>query len=132
MIATYKASISRTKVMKNNYAKPLALDKDPTLSRAWVGIAKAWYWLADAYLKPLQAYQAVESAATKALELNEKDADAHAYLSDAKRVLHWDWKIAERELQRAIEIDPNSAMAHLLFAHHRLCLGDLAGGQIEL
>jgi TolB-like protein len=109
-----------------------ALDKDPTLSRAWVGIAKVWFWLADAYVKPLEAYQAVESAATKALELNEKDADAHAYLSEAKRVLHWDWKTAERELQRAVEIDPNSAMAHLLFAHHRVCSGDLAGGQIEL
>src|SRR6059036_512688 len=109
-----------------------ALDKDPTLSRAWVGIAKVWFWLADAYVKPLEAYQDVESAATKALELNEKDADAHAYLSAAKRVLHWDWKTAERELQRAVEIDPNSATAHLLFAHHRLCLGDLAGGQIEL
>jgi len=109
-----------------------ALDKDPTLSRAWVGIAKVWFWLADAYVKPLQAYQAVESAATKALELNENDAEAHAYLSEAKRVLHWDWKTGERELQRAVEIDPNSAMAHLLFAHHRLCSGDLAGGQIEL
>jgi len=109
-----------------------ALDKDPTLSRAWVGIAKVWFWLADAYLKPLQAYQTVESAATKALELNENDAEAHAYLGEAKRVLHWDWKTGERELQRAVEIDPNSAMAHLLFAHHRLCSGDLAGGQIEL
>ncbi len=109
-----------------------ALDKDPTLSRAWTGIAKAWYWLADAYVKPLDAYPAVESAAAKALELNEKDADAHAYLSDAKRVLHWDWKIAERELQRAAEIDPNSATAHLIFAHHRVCSGDLAGGQMEL
>ena len=109
-----------------------ALDKDPTLSRAWVGIAKVWFWLADAYVKPLEAYQAVESAATKALELSENDAEAHAYLSEAKRVLHWDWKTAERELQRAVEIDPNSAMAHLLFAHHRLCSGDLAGGQIEL
>ncbi len=109
-----------------------ALDKDPTLSRAWVGIAKAWFWLADAYVKPLEAYQAVESAATKALELNENDAEAHAYLSEAKRVLHWDWETAERELQRAVEIDPNSATAHLMFAHHRLCSGDLAGGQIEL
>src|SRR5713101_1677886 len=109
-----------------------ALDKDPTLSRAWVGIAKAWFWLADAYVKPLEAYQAVESAATRALELNENDAEAHAYLSEAKRVLHWDWKTSERESQRAVEIDPNSAMAHLLFAHHRLCSGDLAGGQVEL
>ena len=109
-----------------------ALDKDPTLSRAWVGIAKAWFWLADAYVKPLEAYQAVESAATKALELNENDAEAHAYLSEAKRVLHWDWKTAERELQRAVEIDPNSATAHLMFAHHRVCSGDLEGGQMEL
>ena len=109
-----------------------ALDKDPTLSRAWVGIAKVWFWLADAYVKPLQAYQAVESAATKALELNENDAEAHAYLSEAKRVLHWDWKTAERELQRAVEIDPNSATAHLMFAHHRVCSGDLERGQMEL
>ena len=109
-----------------------ALDKDPTLSRAWVGIAKVWFWLADAYVKPLEAYQDVESAATKALELNEKDADAHAYLSAAKRVLHWDWKTAERELQRAVEIDPNSATAHLMFTNHRVCSGDLAGGQMEL
>src|SRR5213082_1552985 len=91
-----------------------SLDKDPTLSRAWVGIAKAWFWLADAYVKPLEAYQAVESAATKALELNENDAEAHAYLGEAKRVLHWDWKTGERELQRAVEIDPNSATAHLM------------------
>src|SRR5947208_15162260 len=109
-----------------------ALDKDPTLSRAWVGIAKAWFWLADAYVKPLEAYQAVESAATKALELNENDAEAHAYLSEAKRVLRLDWKTAERELQRAVEIDPNSATAHLMFAHHRVCSGDLEGGQMEL
>ena len=33
-----------------------ALDKDPTLSRAWVGIAKVWFWLADAYLKPHLGY----------------------------------------------------------------------------
>src|SRR5207249_1595171 len=33
-----------------------ALDKDPTFGRAWTGIAKAWYWLADAYVKPLEAY----------------------------------------------------------------------------
>jgi serine/threonine-protein kinase len=102
-----------------------ALDKDPTLSRAWTGIAKAWYWLADAYLKPLDAYPAVESAATKALELNERDAEAHCYLSEAKRVLHWDLNGAERELKRALEIDPNSSSAHLFSAYVHSCSGDL-------
>jgi TolB-like protein/Flp pilus assembly protein TadD len=102
-----------------------ALDKDPTLSRAWTGIAKAWYWLADAYLKPLEAYPAVESAATKALELNERDAEAHCYLSEAKRVLHWDLNGAERELKRALEIDANSSSAHLFSANLYLCSGDL-------
>jgi adenylate cyclase len=102
-----------------------ALDKDPTLSRAWTGIAKAWYWLADAYLKPLEAYPAVESAATKALELNERDAEAHCYLSEAKRVLHWDSNGAERELKRALEIDANSSNAHLFSANLHLCSGDL-------
>ncbi len=102
-----------------------ALDKDPTLARAWTGIAKAWYWLADAYLKPLDAYPAVESAATKALELNERDAEAHCYLSEAKRVLHWDLNGAERELKRALEIDVNSSSAHLFSAYVHSYSGDL-------
>jgi TolB-like protein/tetratricopeptide (TPR) repeat protein len=102
-----------------------ALDKDPTLSRAWTGIAKAWDWLADAYLKPLEAYPKVESAATKALELNERDAEAHSILSEAKRVLHWDWNGAEHELQRALEIDPNSSSAHMYSAYLHACTGDL-------
>ncbi len=102
-----------------------ALDKDPTLSRAWTGIAKAWYWLADAYVKPLDAYPAVESAAAKALELNERDADAHCYLGDAKRVLHWDWNAAERELKRALEVDPNSSTAHSALSYYHRCTGDL-------
>src|SRR5262249_6303055 len=30
-----------------------AVEKDPTFSRAWTGIAKVWYFLADVYVKPL-------------------------------------------------------------------------------
>src|SRR5438128_3571905 len=40
-----------------------ALDKDPNLARAWTGIAKDWGWLADAYVKPLEAYPKVKEAA---------------------------------------------------------------------
>src|ERR1700757_487658 len=43
-----------------------ALEKDPNLARAWTGIAKDWGWLADAYVKPLEAYPKVKEAASKA------------------------------------------------------------------
>src|SRR5216110_2096985 len=41
-----------------------ALEQDPKFSRAWTGIAKAWLWLADAFLPPLEAYPKVRDAAT--------------------------------------------------------------------
>jgi serine/threonine protein kinase/tetratricopeptide (TPR) repeat protein len=89
-----------------------ALDKDPTFSRAWTGISKVWYFLADVYVKPLEAYPASRAAAEKALALNEKDDEAHCYLSEAKRVLDWDLEGQDAELKRALELDPNSAPAH--------------------
>src|SRR5213596_1452623 len=67
-----------------------AVEKDPTFSRAWTGIAKVWYFLADVYVKPLDAYPVSKEAALKAIALDEKDAEAHCYLSEAKRVLDWD------------------------------------------
>ena len=90
-----------------------ALDKDPNFSRAWTGIAKAWLYLADAYVKPLEAYPLVESAAGNALQLNERDPEAHCFLGMAKAVLEWDRERMLKETQRALEIDPNSSLGHV-------------------
>src|SRR6059036_956018 len=46
-----------------------ALDKDPNFARAWTGITKVWEQLADAYVRPLEAYPRVKEAASKALAL---------------------------------------------------------------
>src|SRR6266480_3756197 len=48
-----------------------AVEKDPTFARAWTGIAKVWYFLADVYVKPLDAYPASKEAALKAIALDE-------------------------------------------------------------
>ena len=85
-----------------------ALEKDPRFSRAWTGIAKAWLWLADAYVPPLEAYPKVRDAAVRALELDDEEAEAHVYLAETKRILDWDLDGAEAEFNRAVEIDPNS------------------------
>jgi serine/threonine-protein kinase len=105
-----------------------AVEKDPTFSRAWTGISKVWYFLADVYVKPIEAYPASKEAALKAIALDEKDAQAHCYLSEAKRVLDWDLAGADAELKRALELDPNSAPAHLFSGLHPLFRGELKDG----
>jgi len=105
-----------------------AVEKDPTFSRAWTGISKVWYFLADVYVKPLDAYPASKEAALKAIALDEKDAEAHCYLSEAKRVLDWDLARADEELNRALQLDPNSASAHLFSGLHPLFHGELKDG----
>ena len=105
-----------------------AVEKDPTFSRAWTGISKVWYFLADAYVKPLDAYPVSKDAALKAIALDEKDAEAHCYLSEAKRVLDWDLTGADEELKRALELDPNSAPAHLFSGLHPLFRGEVKDG----
>ena len=93
-----------------------ALDKDPKFSRAWTGIAKAWLWLADAYVPPLEAYSNVRDAALRALRLNKDEAEAHVYLAETKRILDWDLDGAEAEFNRALEFDPNSTTSNYFIA----------------
>jgi TolB-like protein/Flp pilus assembly protein TadD len=102
----------------------LALDKDARFSRAWTGIAKAWLWLADAYVPPLEAYPKVRDAAVRALQLSDDEAEAHVYLAETKRILDWDLDGAEAEFNRAVEIDPNSTPSNYFIAALYAARGD--------
>jgi TolB-like protein/Flp pilus assembly protein TadD len=93
-----------------------ALQKDPKFSRAWTGTAKAWLWLADAYVPPLEAYAKVRDAALRAVQLNDDEAEAHVYLAETKRILDWDLDGAEAEFRRAAEIEPNSTPSNYFIA----------------
>jgi len=93
-----------------------ALEKDPQFGRAWTGIAKAWLWLADAYVAPLEAYSKVSEAATNALRIDNDDAEAHVYLGETKRILDWDMDGAGREFRRAVELDPKSTPSNYFSA----------------
>src|SRR5437773_1069715 len=102
-----------------------SLEKDPNSARAWIGIAKAWIWLADAYVKPLEAYSKVKEAASKVLALDERNAEAHSYLGETKRILDRNPSGEEEELKRALEIDPNSVDAHMFMSFLKCAQGEL-------
>jgi serine/threonine-protein kinase len=93
-----------------------ALEKDPQFGRAWTGMAKAWLWLADAYVAPGEAYSKVREAAINALKIDNDDAEAHVYLAETKRILDWDMEGAAREFRRAVELDPKSTSSNYFSA----------------
>ena len=101
-----------------------ALEHDPKFSRAWTGIAKAWLWLADAYVPPLEAYPKVRDAAARALQFDDQEAEAHVYLAETKRILDWDLDGAEAEFNRAVVIDPNSTPSNYFVAALHAMRGD--------
>ena len=105
-----------------------ALDNDPNFARAWTGITKVWEQLADAYVRPLEAYPKVKEAASKALALDDKDAEAHCYLGEVKLLIDRDVAGAEAEIKRALQLDRNSATAHYFMSWLKLTQGDCDEG----
>jgi len=101
-----------------------ALDKDPRFARAWTGIAKSWLWLADAYVKPVEAYSRVRDAATNAIKIDDGEAEAHVYLAETKRILDWDLRRAEADYVRAFEIDSNSTTSNYFIAAFYAAIGE--------
>jgi tetratricopeptide (TPR) repeat protein len=57
-------------------------------------------------------------AAQRALELDDSLAEAHASLATLKMTYERDWSGAEREYRRALELNPNYALAHQWFAEY--------------
>ena len=52
------------------------------------------------------------AAANRALELDDTSAEAHMALGAILQYRDWNWAEAEREFRRAIQLNPNLALAH--------------------
>jgi tetratricopeptide (TPR) repeat protein len=61
---------------------------------------------------PNESYGKAKKATTRALEIDNKLAEAHATLALILIWYEWDWPAGEAEFKRAIELSPNYAMAH--------------------
>lgn len=89
-----------------------AISIDPDYALAYSGVADC-YTLLGVYsaIPPKDAMGKAQTAALKALELDGLLAEAHASLAGVKWLFEWDWKGADREFLRAIELNPNSSSA---------------------
>jgi DNA-binding winged helix-turn-helix (wHTH) protein/tetratricopeptide (TPR) repeat protein len=103
-----------------------AIAIDPNYAAAYTGLADA-YILAGSYgnsfLAPQTAMPKAKEAAQKALALDDKSAEAHTSLAYIKLVYDWDWKGAEAEFRRALELNPNYINAHHWYSHELMAEG---------
>jgi TolB-like protein/tetratricopeptide (TPR) repeat protein len=98
-----------------------AIAADPNYALAYAGIADAYVWL-PGYTAgtPRDCYPKAKAAATKALQLDDTLAEAHTTLALAIWLYDFDASQAIREFQRAIELNPNYAIAHQQYGNNTL------------
>ena len=90
-----------------------ALSKDPRYASAHAGLADAYNLIG--YFRqepPGEAFAKARNAASKALELDPNLAEAHASLGFERLFYAWDDAGAEKELRRALELNPSYAGVH--------------------
>ncbi|HEY4271078.1 MAG TPA: protein kinase [Candidatus Udaeobacter sp.] len=90
-----------------------AITRDPNYALAYAGLAEA-YVLLPAYTAtaPRDAYPKAKSAALKALQLDDKLAEAHTALGELLCISDLDMAGSISEFQHAIALNPNYATAH--------------------
>ncbi len=94
-----------------------ATELQPDYALAWTGLADYYgAGVASGQLDPRQALSQQEAAATKALQLDDSLAQAHLSMAAAYLISRWDWAGADREVLRAIELDPKLADAYYVRA----------------
>ena len=101
-----------------------AVALDPVYAPAYSGLADSYIVLgAHRHLDVHEAFPKARAAAMKALQLDEGLAEAHVSLGTVKTFYDWDWAGAEREFQRALELQPNYSTAHHWYSHYLVAVG---------
>ena len=93
-----------------------AINKEPNYALAYAGLANAYNYLGWLGGVAGEVYPKAKQAAVRALEIDESLAEAHAVLGYAATFYDWDWTTAERELERAIALNPNYAEGYLHYS----------------
>ena len=111
-----------------NFEQAIALDS--AYARAWAGLATTRISLADRGVDARTMYIGAKQAAEHAVGLDSALSEPRVALG---RVYYygWEWHDAERELRRAIELNPNDAEARHWYAHALMTLGRTGEANVQ-
>lgn len=87
-----------------------AVEKDPKFALAWAALGSCYGALDNLEHTALRICRPkARDAALKALALDNSIAEAHVVLGNYKMFFEWDWIGAEKEMHRAVELNPERA-----------------------
>ena len=110
-----------------------AVERDPKFALAYAGLADAYAYLAENFaVWPKDVMPKARDAAQKALALNDNLAEAHTSVGIVKLDYDWDPDGAQRELRRALDLNPGSGWVHHWYAHSLEAQGRLDDAMKEM
>jgi TolB-like protein/tetratricopeptide (TPR) repeat protein len=97
-----------------------AIHDDPSYAEAYAGLAASTAILGQVPndgIPPREAKPKAREAAERALQLNPRLSEAHAVLGNVAMSYDWDLATGEKELRRAIDLNPNDPTPHEWYCH---------------
>lgn len=89
-----------------------AIEREPDYALAYAGLSDTYtemsYW---SFGLPKETLPKARSAAQKAIEFDETLSESHSSLGAVAEDYDWDFALAEKEYVRAVELNPNNAVA---------------------
>ena len=93
------------------FEQAIAVDENYALAHA--GLAAAFSPLGyGGYSAPEEVHPKMRAAAMRAVTLDPTLPEAHVALGAVLTFYEWNWSEGEKEFQRALELNPNSPLAH--------------------
>jgi serine/threonine-protein kinase len=103
-----------------------AIAEDPGYALAYSGLADSYALDLDYRGVPVvEGMERAKAEARKAIGLDETLAEAHTSLAWVTFIYDWDWRAAEREFRRAIELNPRYSTARQWYAWYLMAMGRL-------
>jgi TolB-like protein/Flp pilus assembly protein TadD len=110
-----------------------ALKKDPRYALAYAGMAATYSTESQfGFARPSDAMPQAEAAVLHSLQLDDALPSAHVVLGTIRTFYDWDLPRAEKEFQKAIELDPNDLEAHQYYGLSLAAMGRFADGRNQL
>jgi TolB-like protein/DNA-binding winged helix-turn-helix (wHTH) protein/Tfp pilus assembly protein PilF len=109
----------------------MATDKDPSFAPAISGLADTYFGLGDWRCWHTEPFDRAEIAASKAIELEPRNARAHAVLAEVGFARDWNWVGPAEQFATAIDLDPNDAGIHSRYGMFLVAIGKEEQGLAE-